>query len=419
MRRTTTRSRFDGKNDLTFYIHDGATSFRFDIEGSLSGKAARQVEQAWCTASSVIGNRSLVIAVGNLHRIDAFGRALLRRWHEAGARFVAKSPLAKALVGSIIGQPVISDMAATKHDAWARFRAYALPLIPLVTLFLPSMMEGASLEPTTSKAWDEYIEAANFRMEQRLSHGKPFLWVDEVPDRLAKVRAGEIIVSPVGPQNPKRVPSGLIHDWVGAAFIAHVTLNDVLEVVRDYARYKEFFQPTVTDSKVIVTGEAKDRFSMVLRNKSLFLKTAFDTDYESCEVHVDDQRVYSVTRTTRIQEIEEYGLPAQRLLHEGEGSGMIWRLFGITRYLERDGGVYLEVEVIGLSRDIPASLRWLVEPMVRRISRGSLSTSLRQTENAVRLRTGLASGAVNGGSIVAKARAGRATRDFQPPKSSR
>jgi len=149
------------------------------------------------------------------------------------------------------------------------------------------------------------------------------------------------------------------------------------------------------------------------------LKTAFDTDYESCEVHVDDQRVYSVTRTTRIQEIEEYGLPAQRLLHEGEGSGMIWRLFGITRYLERDGGVYLEVQVIGLSRDIPASLRWLVEPMVRRISRGSLSTSLRQTENAVRLRTGLASGAVNGGSIVAKARAGRATRDFQPPKSSR
>ncbi len=98
---------------------------------------------------------------------------------------------------------------------------------------------------------------------------------------------------------------------------------------------------------------------------------------------------------------------------------MIWRLFGITRYLERDGGVYLEVEVIGLSRDIPASLRWLVEPIARRISRGSLSTSLRQTENAVRLRTGLASRTANGGSIVAKARGGRATRDFQATKPSR
>jgi hypothetical protein len=31
------------------------------------------------------------------------------------------------------------------------------------------------------------------------------------------------------------------------------------------------------------------------------------------------------------------------------------------------------VDAIGLSRDIPASLRWLVEPIVRRVSRGSLS----------------------------------------------
>jgi hypothetical protein len=72
---------------------------------------------------------------------------------------------------------------------------------------------------------------------------------------------------------------------------------------------------------------------------------------------VEDRRAYSVTRTTRVQEIEEYRSPAQRLLYEAEGSGVIWRLFGITRFVERDGGVYLELEVIGLSRDIPASLR--------------------------------------------------------------
>jgi hypothetical protein len=76
-------------------------------------------------------------------------------------------------------------------------------------------------------------------------------------------------------------------------------------------------------------------------------------------------------------------------LYEGEGHGIVWRLFGITRYVERDGGVYLELEAIGLSRDIPASLRWVVEPIVRRVSRASLSTSLRQTGNAVRLRAEL------------------------------
>ena len=58
----------------------------------------------------------------------------------------------------------------------------------------------------------------------------------------------------------------------------------------------------------------------------------------------------------------------------------------------RDGGVYLELETIGLSRDMPASLRWLVKSIVRRVSRWSLSTTLRQTEIGVRSRAALANG---------------------------
>ena len=337
-------------------------------------------------------------AVGTLSRIDPVGRVLLRRWQEAGAQFVS----------------------AARFGWWARFRAFALPWIPLIALLSPAMVKAASLEPATSKAWEEYVESANVRIQERLAPGKPFLWVDEAPDRLASVRAGEIVVAPVGPRHPQRVPSGLIHDWIGAAFIPHVTLKDVLGVVRDYARYKEVYQPTVVDSRTIATGGAKDRYSILLMNKSLFLKSAFDSDYETRYVQVDDRCGYSVTRTTRIQEVEEYGAPGQRLLHEGEGSGVIWRLFGITRYLERDGGVYLELEVIGLSRDIPVSLRWLVEPIVRRVSRGSLTTSLRQTERAVRLHTEVAKGKTDSaGSMVATAQGRTAARDSYAARSSR
>ena len=417
MKRTTTHAACDGRDDFDIYIHDGATSFRLEIEGSLSRNAARQLEQAWCTASSTIGNRALVVAVGDVCSIDPFGRALLRRLHQAGAQFVARSPLAKTLVGAIVGQPVTSAMGVTKCDGWYRFRAYVLPMIPLITLFFPATIHAARLEPITSKQWEEYVESASMRMEQRLSPGKTFLWVDEIPDRLAKVRAGDVVVSPVGPQNPKRVPSGLIHDWVGAVFIAHATLRDVLDVVNDYARYKDWYQPTVIDSKVITTSKTTDRFRMLLVNRSLLLKTAFDTDYESCYVHVDDRRGYSVFRTTRVQEIEEYGAATQHTLHEGEGSGIIWRLFGIARYIERDGGVYIELEAIGLSRDIPASLRWIVEPIVRRVSRGSLSTSLRQTANAVRLQAEFANR--SGRSTAVAGREGSPTHALRAPRSSR
>jgi hypothetical protein len=251
----------------------------------------------------------------------------------------AKSLLVKTSIASTIGRPLPSAIADARYHARGCFTGIGLLLILLITASFQPPVNAATLEPATSKAWEEYVEFAHARMDQRLIPGKPFLWVDEVPDRLAKVRAGEVVVSPVDPKNPKRVPGGLIHDWVGAVFIPHTTLEAVLQVVRDYARYAEWYQPVVIGSKVIATEEAKDRFSMLLINKTFFLKTALDTDYESNYFYVRDRRAYSVARTTRIQEIDGYGAPAQRILNEGEGIGLLWRLFSIARYVERDSGV--------------------------------------------------------------------------------
>ncbi|MGA7414121.1 MAG: hypothetical protein WBW33_26850, partial [Bryobacteraceae bacterium] len=66
------------------------------------------------------------------------------------------------------------------------------------------------------------------------------------------------------------------------------------------------------------------------------------------------------------------------------GSGFIWRLYSISRLEERDGGVYVELEVIALSRDIPAPYQWFVDPIVRRVSKDAMITSLKQTSEAVR-----------------------------------
>ena len=43
----------------------------------------------------------------------------------------------------------------------------------------------------------------------------------------------------------------------------------------------------------------------------------------------------------------------------------------------------MELEAIGLTRDIPVSLRWLANPLVARLSRSTLATSLRQTREGV------------------------------------
>jgi hypothetical protein len=254
----------------------------------------------------------------------------------------------------------------------------------VVATVFPAPGSAASLDSTTLKAWHEYVDCVNAQLQERLNSGKPYLWMDENPARLARVRAGEIVVSQAAPSIPKKVPSGLIHDWIGATFVPHASLNEVLEVVRDYSHFKDIYRPMVIDSRPISKDGDHDRFSMLLMNQSLLQRTVLDTEYDSSFVRLDDRRVYSILRTTRIQQIENYGTPGQHVLPADEGTGLIWRIFSVTRYLERDGGVYVELEVVVLSRDIPASLRWLIDPIVRRVSRGSLSTSLRETAAALR-----------------------------------
>lgn len=62
----------------------------------------------------------------------------------------------------------------------------------------------------------------------------------------------------------------------------------------------------------------------------------------------------------RLREIADYDTPSQHVLPENRGTRLIWRLHSFTRFEERDGGVYIEIEVVALSRDIPAALRWMI-----------------------------------------------------------
>ena len=261
-------------------------------------------------------------------------------------------------------------------------------LIGFSAIFWAANASGTSLKPETLNAWDSYVRCVSLRMEDRLNGGSPFLWIDEAPERAARVRQTEIAVAPADPHVPLKVPFGLIHDWIGAAFIPRASIHDVLSIVRNYAQYSEFYRPSVIQAKPTAKSEEVDRFSMVLMNKTLFSKIALQGDYQSSYVRMDGRRMYSVSRTTRIQEIAEYGTSGQHLLPKDEGTGLIWRVYSITRLIERDGGVYIEVEAIVLSRDIPLGLRWIAEPIVRRISRSSLTTALRQTRDAVECRLG-------------------------------
>jgi hypothetical protein len=239
------------------------------------------------------------------------------------------------------------------------------------------------LKPETLKTWNEYVQKATAAMQQRLHGGGPYFRVEENADRRARVRAGEIVVWPACEPSPKRVPSGLIHDWIGAAFIPGVRIEDILSVVRNYARYKDIYKPGVLDARLLNQTRGEDRFSLLLRNGSYLTRTTVDGDFDSTYGQVDDRRWYAVSCSTRLQEIEDYGQPGEHKLPPDEGHGYIWRVCRLSQFEERDGGVNVEDEMIALSRDVPAALRWMAGPVIRRVAREMLTTSIEKTRVAV------------------------------------
>jgi len=55
----------------------------------------------------------------------------------------------------------------------------------------------------------------------------------------------------------------------------------------------------------------------------------------------------------------------------------------VSRLEQRDGGVYVEIETIAMSRGIPVMLRWMIKPLVESLPRKIMLATLTDTRDAV------------------------------------
>ena len=254
----------------------------------------------------------------------------------------------------------------------------------LLTLLALSIgwTKAGDLKPQTVTAWDQYIASVRAQMEARLHAPACFLWADEQSDRMKHLKAGEVLVASAEEQNPRRIPGGLIHHWIGAAFIPGVTLKEVFKTVQDYDRYKEYY-PNILASRLVTRNAETDQFASLERHQAMFSRIGLDADFKAVYTLVSPTRGYSFSEATRLQQIENLGNAGQHELADGSGKAYLWRLDSMSRYEERDGGVYLELEAFALSREIPAAFHWLVVPFIRDAAAGALNAMMQQTRQAV------------------------------------
>ncbi len=232
----------------------------------------------------------------------------------------------------------------------------------LLFLDAPRLLVG---EPTTAtvSAFNSYSKAVESRLAQQHRSPNVFLaLVASYPEGAeTRLRQGQLIIEQLTPSTGTDFSGAMLHHWRGTAFAPRAKAADFERLMRDFNSYPQHFSPQVIQAKVFTQG-----------------------GYDITFGQLDVQHGYSISQSTRIAEINSPGTSTERTLNANEEHGFLWRLNTYWSYEERDGGLYLQIEAVSLTRSIPSGLGWAIRPYVESIPRESLEFTLRSACNALR-----------------------------------
>ncbi|HEY2461291.1 MAG TPA: hypothetical protein VGI16_10795 [Candidatus Acidoferrum sp.] len=247
------------------------------------------------------------------------------------------------------------------------------------------------LQEQTLDAFNRYLKLTEARNDTELARGTGLLWIDALaePERAnaySDLKSGEVKLQKLEMKEngiPIDCPGGMIHHWVGATFISGAKLPDVFAILQDYDRQSTYYAPDVERSKI--ESRDGDHFRVFLRfRRKKVITVVLNTEHDIHYFRDSDTREHSRSSATRIAEVENAGTKDEREKPVGDDNGFMWRMETWWRMIERDGGVYVQSEVVSLTRNIPTGLGWMTSPFVTSVPRESLTFTLEATSRAVK-----------------------------------
>jgi hypothetical protein len=246
---------------------------------------------------------------------------------------------------------------------------------------------AVTLEQRTIAAFDRYVAETRRQSDPSLSDPDRFLWVDGDPRGrdVTGLRSGEIVIGRLETKiNGKKIdtPDGLVHHWVGVVFVPGATVDQAVTLLQNYNTHGEVYKPNVARSKLLERDG--DRFRIYLRfYTKKVLTVVVNTEHEARFNRAGSDRAYSRIVSTRIAEVENPDTPDEREKPVGNDGGYLWRLNSDWRFLERDGGTYVQCESITLTRSVPFGLGLIIRPFITGIPRESLMFTLERTRTVL------------------------------------
>lgn len=251
------------------------------------------------------------------------------------------------------------------------------------------------MQEQTLAAFRQYVRLTEQRNNLELKGSTGLLWIDALSDAkrseaYTALQRGEVQIEQLKTLDAGqtiRCPGALIHHWVAVAFVPRAKLEDVLAILQDYDNQWKYYAPDVDRSRI----ESRDgeHFHVFLRfRRHKVITVVLNTEHDVNYFRDAPGRAHSRSSAVRIAEVENAGKSDEREKPPGDDGGFLWGMETWWRMREGDGGVYLQSEVVSLTRDIPTGLGWMIGPFVTSIPRETLVFTMNATRLAVQGRPG-------------------------------
>jgi hypothetical protein len=244
----------------------------------------------------------------------------------------------------------------------------------------PRFCRAEAPSPAAVATFEAYAGAVESRLAQQHASAEGFLdGALADPGDVVQLRAGQLFVEQLTPSAGAALSGAILHHWRATAFVPGATAEAFDAAMRDFGAWPRIYAPEVLAARVI-DGQG-DRYQIAMRVRQRHVLTVtMDTSYDVAFGQLDAAHRFSASRSTRIADLDASG----RALSPADEHGYLWRQNTYWSCEERDGGVYLQIESISLTRTIPMGLGWAIGPFVESVPRESLEFTLRATGNALR-----------------------------------
>jgi hypothetical protein len=252
----------------------------------------------------------------------------------------------------------------------------------------------AELKQETIQAFDQYVRVTEEERAAKMRKSGAFLWINSQDDALRqqlheRLARGEVVTKRLETRDdnrPIRIPHGLVHHWVGTIFIPGATLPQTMALMENYPTYPQLFSFGAQRSQVL--SQEKNHSQVQLRMfREARSPVFYNVDLDDRYSRVDADHGHLRSRSTRIAELADVGKPTEHELPVGNDRGLLWRLNLDWSCQEENGGVFLQIELIALSRGVPAIIAWLANPYIQSIPHEYLEKVLQAMRSGVAAQT--------------------------------